>query len=357
VGVVNPMQALEVAGNAVFGGNISAGNLGMFRNRIINGDMRIDQRNSGTGVTLSGNPDRKYGVDNWRGEIYNSTGAFRLTQVSDAPPGYIYSLNCAVTTGFTFSGSSLAVPLRTGIEGIYLVDIGFGTINAIPLILSFWVKSNVIGTHSVCIRGLGGNLTSFCAAFIISNINMWEYKTISISPDSSSTIWNYTNILSMDIAFCGYSASGFNATIDQMNKWVKGANIQVGYNAVNPWGTINNYVSITGVQLEKGTLATPFEFRPYPIELQLCQRYYYIAYVLFKQYIAASGFGHMVYPLPTPFRTRTGATITFNIILGSSVTAGDNGIDTLNVHLFGQNTAGGAVTIGANGYLIIISEL
>jgi hypothetical protein len=270
VGVVNPTQALEVAGNAVFGGNISAGNLGMFRNRIINGDMRIDQRNNGGILSNTG-----YSVDRWLSTNINTQGGQCTTQrVQDSPANFSSSLKFTNTNAGTGINQQ---HLRYIMEGYTIADFNWGTSYAAPITISFWVKSSISGNFGITLNGsLVDTLHQrYGLLYTINNSNVWEYKTITI-PGSTTGIWNIDNTVGLIIIFgFGYATS---RKIPYNNEWISAAEFYImAANASNSIATtLNATFQLTGLQLEKGILATPFEFRPYQIELQLCQRYYYL---------------------------------------------------------------------------------
>jgi hypothetical protein len=232
------------------------------RNRIINGDMRIDQRNAGASVTTSVLQQITYTVDRWA--YYNDVVSKRTIQQSSiAPPGFSSSLLVTVVGTDTTGPQQF---IRQSIEGLNVADLGWGSANAQPLVLSFWVRSSVTGQHGGTIQNNVPN-RSYPFSYTINSANTWEYKTVTIPGDTSGT-WQTNNAIGIAVMFehgVGYLKSAAGA-------WV-GANATSSTGSVNLCATNGATWYITGVQLEKGTVATPFEFRPYGAELALCQRY------------------------------------------------------------------------------------
>ena len=231
------------------------------RNRIINGDMRIDQRNAGASVTYDGSSG--YLVDRFfSSEIGN--GAFTLQQVTDAPAGFVNSIKMTVTTPQT---GTLNAGLSHPIEGLNVADLGWGTANAKTITLSFWVKSSVTGAMGGSIQNSAQD-RSYPFNYTVNTTNTWEYKTITIAGDTSGT-WLTTNGIGVLLRFMyGTSVTG------AANAWAAD-NYRAPTGSVFPITTSGATWFVTGVQLEVGSTATPFERRPYGTELALCQRYYY----------------------------------------------------------------------------------
>jgi hypothetical protein len=240
----------------------TADSLQGFRNRIINGDMRIAQR--GTGA-FTGSGD--FPVD--RFVVVNSTdGAFSAQQDSSAPPGFVNSVKITTTTADATLATTQALLFRQPIEGTNVADFGWGTANAQTVTLSFWVRSSLTGTFGGSLRNSANN-RSYAFAYSISLADTWEYKTVTIPGDTTGT-WLTTTGEGVMVTFglgVGPDRSG------TAGAWA-GANYHAPTGAVSVIGTLNATFYITGVQLEAGSVATPFERRPYGTELALCQRYY-----------------------------------------------------------------------------------
>jgi hypothetical protein len=258
-------NSTKVATTAYVNAVTGTGGITGFKNRLINGAMMIDQRNAGASISVAAGGSG-YGVDRFYSENYQS-GTITIQQSSTAPAGFINSLVHTVTvTDTPASGDYLFE--STSIEGLNMADLGWGTANAQTVTLSFWVRSSVTGTYGIGLRNSAGN-RSYVATYTVSAANTWEQKTVTIAGDTSGT-WLTTNGLGVRVFWDLGSGSNFNGTA---NTW----------NAGSCWRTSGcvNWISnsgatfyITGVQLEKGSTATSFDYRPYGTELALCQRYY-----------------------------------------------------------------------------------
>jgi hypothetical protein len=270
-----------------------------FRNRIINGAMMVDQRNAGASVTLDGSG--VYPVDRWRCDEA-SDGAATGEQVQDAPAGFVDSLKITTTTADASLTSNQYLGINQFIEGFNTADFNWGSANAKTITLSFWVKSSLTGTFAGGLDNNAGDRT-YVFNYTISVANTWEYKTITIAGDTSGT-WATGNTRGLGLRFGLGSGTGFEGTV---GTWQTGSKISSS-GAVSIIGTLNATWQITGVQLEVGSVATPFERRPHGLELQLCYRYYYRLVTGSADPISAAAaynsntsFG--VIPLPVTMRT------------------------------------------------------
>jgi hypothetical protein len=239
------------------------------RNRIINGAMTIDQRNAGASVTSSSGGG-VYPVDRWEQEASVGGGVFTMQQSSTAPPGFSNSILYTVTTADTSLAAGDRYNTRQIIEGYNIADFGFGTASAQTVTASFWVRSSLIGTYCIALRN-GTNARSNVANYTINVANTWEYKTVTIAGDTGGT-WGTTN--GRGIQFTFSLGAGVNAHATA-NTW-SGGLFDCTSSQVNWLGTVGNTFYITGVQLEKGSTATPFDYRSYGTEVNLCQRYCYV---------------------------------------------------------------------------------
>ena len=236
------------------------------RNRIINGDMRIDQRNAGASISLSSTV--VYAVDRFNAQTNVGSG-HTIEQVQDAPAGFTDSYKLTVGTGATPTGTNFG-RLRQFVEGYNTADFDFGTANAKTITLSFWVKTSVTGNFGVAFFN-SANDRSYTAQYTVSSANTWEYKNITIAGDTTGT-WLTTNAAGVSVAWDlgegpdRSKAIGWGATVGSGLGLTGGTKILA---------TTGATFFITGVQLEVGSVATPFERRPYGLEMMLCQRYYY----------------------------------------------------------------------------------
>ena len=252
-GVIAEGAALNSVSDGVF-----------FRNRIINGDMRIDQRNAGASVTLGATG---YTLDRWNGSE-DTSATVTCQQSTDAPAGYTNSALLTTTTAASATASQRCI-FSQFIEGFNVADLGFGAAGAKTVTISFWVKSSLTGTYCVAIRNGAGN-RSYVAEYAISSANTWEYKTVTIVGDTTGT-WLKDSGVGFRVDWDLGSGSDFVATV---NTWTA-ANKFTTASQTNFINNLNATLRLTGVQLEVGSVATPFERRPFGVELALCQRYYY----------------------------------------------------------------------------------
>jgi hypothetical protein len=228
--------------------------------------MLIDQRNAGAAITVAA-AGNGYGADRFYCENFQS-GTLTIQQSSTAPTGFNNSLVHTVTVTDT-PGASDYLFQSTSIEGLNMADLGWGTANAQSVTLSFWVRSSVTGTYGIGLRNSAGN-RSYVATYTVNAANTWEQKLISITGDTSGT-WLTTNGLGVRIFWDLGSGSNLNGTA---NAWNAGSYWRTS-GCVNWIANSGATFYITGIQLEPGTVATPFERRSYGAELALCQRYYF----------------------------------------------------------------------------------
>jgi len=253
---VNFTGGMQIGGqDASFGG---------MRNRIINGGMQVAQR--GTSPTMTGGGD--YSLD--RFGHYYSSGAVTTSQSSTAPAGFTKSLLITVSTA---ASSPTYNFFYQKIEGLNCTDLGFGSATASPVTLSFWVRSSVTGIYSVSISNYDGD-RAYAAQYTINAANTWEQKIITIPGDTTGT-WYTNNSVGLYVRWNMGSASA--SRLISAGSWqVANADGATGSTGANTWvNTLGATFYITGVQLEKGSAASPFEHRQYGQELALCQRYYY----------------------------------------------------------------------------------
>jgi hypothetical protein len=240
-----------------------------FKNRIINGDMRIDQRNAGAAVTTTGS----FPVDRFL--VGNATdGAFSAQQDSSAPAGFINSLKVTTTTADATLTTTQNIQFTQRIEGTNIADLGWGTANAKTVTLSFWVRSSLTGTFGGALRNSASD-RSYSFTYTISVADTWEQKSVTIAGDTTGT-WLTTTGIGINVIF------GLGAGPDRSGTagaWA-GANYVSATGAVSVIGTLNATWYVTGVQLEVAPSATSFDYRPYGTELALCQRYYEKSYAV-----------------------------------------------------------------------------
>jgi hypothetical protein len=281
-----------------------ANNVGLsFKNRIINGDMTIDQRNAGASVTITNTVAITYTIDRWWG-YGPQASKFSVQQDAGAvtpPVGFTDYLGCTSLSAYSVSGTE-AFSIGQTIEGFNIADLGFGTANAQTVTVSFWVRSSLTGTFGGNLRN-GSGTRSYPFSYTITAANTWEQKSVTIAGDTSGS-WQTNNTAGLNVGFslgAGASASG------TAGSWQSG-NLLSATGATSVVGTNGATFYITGVQLEKGSVATSFDYLPYGTELALCQRYY--------QQIGGSTYGVNFQPYGVGcFITTTAASLQMNNIV------------------------------------------
>ena len=327
-GNANAAANVNVAGNISVTGSLIPSS-SFLRNRIINGDMRIDQRNAGASVTVN-NTSSFYPVDRMFATGQTADGVFTIQQSSTAPTGFKNSLVATVTTADSSIGASQLYVIGQRIEGFNIADLGWGAAGALSVTFSFWARSSLTGTF-------GGALTnetgySYPFTYVINAANTFEQKTITITGPTAGT-WLATNGIGLAVIFslgCGSTLAG------AAGSWAA----SVYYGATGQTQVISTNGAtfyITGVQLEVGSVATPFERRHYGQELQLCQRYCYKTTVGNGTYGYFPGSGacdstttaQVVVQFPVPMRsyaanlslTTTGTSSHYSLYVAGSIRA------------------------------------
>ena len=284
-------------------------NLGR-RNIVINGAMQVAQRaTSSAGKTTGG----YFTVDRSKFDLVN-LGTNTYSQSTDAPEGFSNSLRIDCTTTASLSADSLLYALCTGIEGQDVQQLKKGTSNAEAVTISFYVKSNKTGTYVLEVYD-GTNTRHIGKTYTINSANTWEYKTLTFVGDTTGAIAN-SNAFGMGLFFWVSGGSNYTSgtlpsgwsSVTTANR-AAGLNVNIADNTANDW-------AITGVQMEVGSVATPFEHRSFGEELALCQRYHYragkaeSAYTNFGQgWATAARAGTIQIPLPVEMRAEPSVTI------------------------------------------------
>jgi hypothetical protein len=376
----NILELQNTAGVTVAGVDASGNPVGglarppMFKNLIINGAMQVAQRATSTAsITTNG----YYTADRFR--LENVTmGTWTQSVENDAPTGsgFRKSLKMLCTTADASPAAADVILIDQIIEGQNLQHIAKGTSSAKQLTLSFWVKANVTGNYIAFLQDLDNN-RSVSVLYTVSASATWEKKTITFPADTTGAFDN-DNAGSLMLRFV--LGAGTNWTSGTRNEtWASLtlANLAAGQ-TVNLAASTNNYWQVTGVQLEVGSTATEFEFKPYAQELQECQRYYYllvegtnIAFSNSYYYSATNIFGYVSFP--TTMRgsitlsittgtnyykmLRNGAEDTFNSL--TIQTGNTNGYDFYNeTEVSGtQGVAGWLRTNNAASKIAFVSEL
>ena len=325
----------------------TADSLQGFRNRLINPDMRIDQRNAGAAVTLSSSG--VFPVDRFQCDE-DTDGVMTGQQSTTAPTGFINSLLITTTTADASLGATQYAAVLQKIEGTNVSDLGWGTANAKTVTLSFWVRSSLTGTFGGALANSAWN-RSYPFTYSISAANTWEQKSITIAGDTSGT-WLTTTGIGLRLVFGLGVGSTYSGTA---NAWA-GSTLFSTTGAVSVIGTLNATWYITGVQLEVGSVATPFERRDYGRELIMCQRYYQQVgqtnNTAFQPYangfVSSSTRASIIYNFPVTMRsaptfTFNGATNTY---LSAAVSVTAVNIDIASVYnvMYNADVASGLTT-------------
>lgn len=279
--------------------------------------MVIDQRNAGASVAITTSDN--YTLDRWLGQA-SVNGKLTIQQNSTAPTGFINSLLCTSASAYSILAGDYFL-LSQYIEGLNCADLGWGTASAATVTLSFWVRSSLTGTFAGSMVNSGGT-RSYPFTYTISSANTWEQKSITIAGDTTGT-WLTTNGVGIRVRFGLGVGSTYSGTA---GAWTAG-NYVSATGGTSLVGTSGATFYITGVQLEKGSTATAFDYRPYTTELQLCQRYLPAvngigsvgAAFCGSTTIAYASVNHPVTPRVAPTGITTSAANTFTIYGNSAV--------------------------------------
>ena len=264
--LVTPILGTPTSGSLV---NCTDTNYTGFKNRIINGAMVIDQRNAGASITATNTV--LFSVD--RFNCYGSVASKYTVQQNAGsvtpPAGFTNYLGCTSSSAYSV-GASEFFAISQNIEGFNTADFGWGTANAATVTLSFRVYSSLTGTFGGVIYNAAFN-RSYPFTYTISSANTWTSISITIAGDTSGTWVGATNGVGLTLSF----SLGAGATVSGTAGAWTGSGYRAATGGTSVVGTNGATFYITGVQLEKGSTATSFDYRPYGTELALCQRYYY----------------------------------------------------------------------------------
>ena len=262
-GIQTPMYNGTITANAV------TPSVNM-KNRIINGNMTIDQRNAGASVTITNTSTTTYTLDRWG--VYGSVASkFSVQQDAGAvtpPAGFTDYLGVTSLSAYSISSSDQFVVTQY-IEGFNTADLDFGKATAKTVTLSFWVRSSLTGTFGGSVANSAFN-RSYPFTYTISSANTWEQKSVTIAGDTTGT-WLVTNGIGLQVNFGLGVGSSLSGTA---GAWA-GATYVSATGATSVVGTNGATFYITGVQLEVGSTATSFDYRSIGTETSLCQRYYF----------------------------------------------------------------------------------
>jgi hypothetical protein len=256
---------LSTALDTTLAGSLNAPNTFAFKNRIINGAMVIDQRNAGASVTPL---DGTYLVDRWRGRASQSSKYTAQQNAASVTPPVGYANYLGITSSSAYSiGAGDFFAIEQLIEGLNTADLAWGTASAATVTLSFWVRSSLTGTFGGALEN-SSFTASYPFSYTISAANTWQQKTVTIAGNTSG-VWLTTNGIGIRVTFGLGVGSTYSGTA---GAWAA-SGLLSATGATSVVGTNGATFYVTGVQLERGRLATSFDFRDYGRELAMCQRY------------------------------------------------------------------------------------
>jgi hypothetical protein len=262
-----------------------------FKSRIINGAMVIDQRNNGASVTPT---NAQYLVDRFFASLTQAS-KFTAQRSTTTATGFINSLLITSSSAYSvLTGDTFLI--AQSIEGFNVSDLAWGTANAQTVTLSFWVRSSLTGTFGGALTNAGQN-RSYPFSYTISSANTFEYKTVTITGDTTGT-WATDNSTGITVRFGLGSGATYSGTA---GAWAAG-NLVQPTGSVSVVGTNGATFYITGVQLEKGSTATSFDYRPYGTELALCQRYAWRCSQFFGAAVSTANVGNPLVTYPVQMR-------------------------------------------------------
>jgi len=312
-----------------------------FKNRLINSGMVINQR--ATPIT-----DGAYSVDRW--DYTNSVASKgTVAQSSVAPTAFSNSLGFTSSSAYSV-GASDYFGFRQKIEGFNFADMSWGTASAATITISFWVRSSLTGTFGGSVTNSAFN-RSYPFSYTISAANTWEQKSITIPGDTTGTWVGATNGIGLALYFGFGAGSNFSGTA---GSWASAGYVSAT-GATSVVGTNGATFYVTGVQLEKGSTATSFDYRPYGTELQLCQRYY-------ERLVPSGGTGISLTFTGTIVPDRRSASYSFKVskraqpsmvLYGSGSTSGQ--VEVLATGGGGSNTNYSSIERNTEGFWVLVS--
>jgi hypothetical protein len=365
--------------------NVSVPNQSAFKNIIINGDMSIAQR--GTSFTsLAG--VSQYNLDRWETIGANvGSGRYQIDQSTDTPTGFTYSQKISCTTAEASQDANNQLYLEQQIEGLNSSYLNYYVASPDTVTLSFWVKSNLTGSYSVALKLSdngsaidSGSTRIYPTTYSISSANTWEKKTITITLDSATTETKVVNN-GFAVATQFWLGAGTSRDGEATNAWKNNANGAATSDNLNLLGSTSNEWYVTGIQLEVGSAASDFEFLPFDVNLQRCERYYQKTYNI-GNFAGSTGEGGTLWDSGSSdaagnlshlynFKTRMRAspTVTGYDRSGNSgqfnyYRSGSSSTGSFNTHMRGDASISYYSAIGANftvattaGFLILEVEL
>jgi hypothetical protein len=311
------------------------------KNLIINGAMQVAQRGtSDAGVTSGG-----FRTVDRLNNLLNLAGTWTFSQDTDVPlgQGFSYSNKRQCTTANASLSSGAYFVDYYSIEGQDLQQLAFGTSSAKSLTLSFWVKTNKTGTYQITFTTVSAT-KSIGSSYTVNAANTWEKKTLTIVGDTASGIVN-ANTVGLTIEMWYAAGTDFNSGTMPTAWEARVSADRAAALTVNIADSTSNYLSITGLQLELGDTATPFEHRSYGDELARCQRYYLQQAIDIQTPIG----GYMIVPIyfPTTMRAApTTSAVAAGSTAGGLVSEGISGLHTQGAYYQVQSSANSNYRLG-----------
>jgi hypothetical protein len=323
------------------------------RNRIINGNMLIDQRNAGASVSAT--TGGVFVTDRYTIQS-QANGNITGQQVSTVPnSGFSNSLKMTVSTAAA-PGTTTQNDIYYRIEGYNIADFGFGQASPQSITLSFWAYSSVAGTYSLSLGNVGSGSGRWYVTTYTLTASTWTKITITVPGDSSGT-WNSTNGIGMQIFWS--LGTGTSYQTSTLNAWQTGTTLFAA-NTETAW--CNNSGAtfyVTGVQLEVGTKATPYEMQIYSDQLSQCYRYCFVAPA--NWFYAYGGSGSALVNFATtgyfPVPMRTTPTATGTIAISNCPTPSAPVLSAYMVSYNSYNSTNGAAAFGNAANYTFAAEL
>jgi hypothetical protein len=327
------------------------------RNRIINGNMVVDQRNNGA----SGTAVNAYTVDRW---YYNATQSSKGTWQQNAgsvtpPAGFTNYLGFTSSSSYSVTSTDI-FGIQQYIEGFNVADLAWGTANAKTITLSFWVYSSLTGTFGGAIKYYGASVT-YPFSYTISSANTWTQISVTIAGNTSNALPSTTSGGALIINFALGAGSSQSGTA---GSWQSASYLSTS-GAVSVVGTSGATFYVTGVQLEVGSVATPYQFNTYSDQLSQCQRYYvkytnnsnpFVQFAIGRCYSTTGGSANLYFPVPMRTQPTFGYTTPVSGNFDYSLSAlnisgypynGSNSNNNISIGATGSFTNGGAFALAA----------
>jgi hypothetical protein len=338
------------------------------RNILINGKFEVNQYNDGSSTSFAAGA---YFVAD-RFDYYTNAGAFAVYSAtheisSDAPDGFSKSLKITCTSGGTIPSTGEVV-FRQKIEGYNSSVLNYGSANGESATVSFWIKASVTGDYGLqFVYYDGTNSQFYVSKYTVNSANTWEYKTVTIPPQTTNAFDNVTNGNGLTVywdlgegsTYSGTAGAGWGTTY--LNGLSGGVKLMENTGAT--W-------QITGVQLEVGDTATPFEHRSYGDELARCQRYFLMCKPETSAGITHAGFANLnarsttarysVVHFPVSMRVRPSVAYSGSLTAYSG--SGSYAVSAISMNGSTEHaaemeiTAASGATVGHGGWVRILAD-